>query len=247
MSMNGKTYYLLASATRLVILLSWLTGCSLSTASAPIDKSVSTEKRPDVQLWVLDSLQEVAGLPLAMLGDPALVVTPFGRGIAFDGKGDRILLNTNPLAEAEEFTIEVIIKPYDAFPDNWEPRFLHLESPDDPNRRITIELRLNANKQWYLDAYIKSELSQFTLIDTALVHPVDEWAHVAITYKNQQFTSYVNGQQELTAAVDYLPIAANAQVSIGARINEVHWFNGVIQAVRFTPKVLATSNFLSLE
>jgi hypothetical protein len=175
-----------------------------------------------------------------------VVETRLGTAVHFDGDGDRLLVDTNPLGDATEFTIEIIFNPADAYPDNLEPRFFHIESPDNPNRRVTIELRLNDKKQWYLDAYIKSEQSQFTLIDPAKVHPVGEWAHAAITYKEREFVSYINGKRELTGQVDYLPIASDAKASIGARMNQVHWFKGEILQVKISPRVLAPTEFLAL-
>lgn len=198
-------------------------------------------------LWRVDSLDSIGGFSAGSIGDPEIIDSPYGKAVMFDGDGDRILVDNNPLGDATEFTIEVIFKPNDAFPNNWEPRFFHIEAPDNPNRRITIELRLNDSNEWYLDTYIKSELSQYTLIDETLVHPVNQWAHAAITYKDRQFSAYVNGKKELSAEVDYLPIAANGQTSIGARMNQVHWFNGAILLARITPKVLQPSEFLLLD
>lgn len=199
---------------------------------------------PPMTLWTIDSLDQVGGHPVEVLGDPTLIETPYGKAVEFDGRGDRLLVDHNPLNNATEFTIEIVFKPYDAFPDNWEPRFFHIESPGNPDRRVTIELRLNDQQQWYLDTYIKSEISAHTLIDDSLVHPVNEWAHAAITYRDRTFSAYVNGKQELTADVDYLPIGKEGQTSIGSRLNQVHWFNGAIRVVRVTPVALDADEFL---
>jgi len=197
-------------------------------------------------VWNIDSLNQIGGAPTEMLGNPHVVKTRYGTAVRFDGDGDRLLVNANPLGDATEFTIEIIFNPADAYPNNLEPRFFHIESPDNSNRRVTIELRLNDKKQWYLDAYIKSEKSQITLIDPAKVHPIDEWAHAAITYKNREFVSYVNGKKELVGQVDYLPIANNAKTSIGARMNQVHWFNGDILQARISHRILSPAEFLKL-
>lgn len=202
---------------------------------------------PESVLWRVNSLTEVGGFSAQALGDPQLIDSPYGTAVMFDGKGDRILVDNNPLGAATEFTIEIIFKPNDVFPNNWEPRFFHIEAPDNPNRRVTIELRLNDANQWYLDTYIKSESSQHTLIDASLEHPVEEWAHAAITFKDRQFSAYVNGKKELSAEVDYLPIATSGQTSIGARMNQVHWFNGAILLARITPVALPPEAFLLLE
>lgn len=209
-------------------------------AASPV--GVST----DASIWNINSLSRIGGSSAQVLGNPQVVNTALGAAVRFDGDGDRLLVDTNPLGNAREFTIEIIFNPADAYPNNLEPRFFHIESPGNPNRRITIELRLNDKKQWYLDAYIKSEQSQFTLIDSGKVHPVGEWAHAAITYKNREFVSYVNGKKELTGLVDYLPIASGAKTSIGARMNQVHWFKGDILQVKVSPRVLSVAEFLTL-
>jgi len=223
------------------------TTLKLCTYSCAIILFTACAQQPQQHLWEINSLEQLNGLPVAAEGNPQLIDTPYGQAVRFDGEGDRLLIDANPLGEATEFTVEIIFRPNDAFPNNWEPRFFHIEAPDNPNRRITIELRLNDRQQWYLDTYIKSEMSQHTLIDETLVHPVGEWAHAAITYKDRQFTAYVNGEKELSAEVDYLPIAANGQTSIGARMNRVHWFNGDILAVGISHEALAPEEFLLMK
>ena len=203
--------------------------------------------QPQQYLWRIDSLEQIAGLPVVTQGNPQLVDSVYGTAVMFDGDGDRLLVNNNPLDGASEFTVEIIFKPNDVYPENLEPRFFHIEAPDNPNRRITIELRLNDQHQWYLDTYIKSEVSQYTLIDSSLVHPMEQWTHAAITYKDRQFTAFVNGKKELSAEVDYLPIAKTGKTSIGARMNEVHWFNGAILAARITHQVLSPEQFMQLD
>lgn len=198
-------------------------------------------------LWELDSVSMIGDKKLALLGNPQVVKSTLGNVVRFDGDGDRLLVNANPLGDAQAFTIEIVFNPADAYPNNVEPRFFHIEAEDNPNRRLTIELRLNDKKQWYLDAYIKSETSQFTLIDSSLVHPVEQWAHAAVTYQQGEFVSYVNGVKELTGQVEYLPIAAHGKTSIGARMNQVHWYKGDVAWVKITPRVLMPQEFTLLK
>ncbi len=213
--------------------------CISSCNSTPSPKPVS-------ETWLINSLEKIGDATVTVEGNPQLTNSPLGKVVSFDGAGDRLLVDENPLVGATEFTIEIIFNPAAAFPKNAEPRFFHIEAADNPNRRVTIELRLNNNNQWYLDAYIKSEKSQMTLIDSTKVHPVGKWAHAAITYKNRAFISYVNGKKELEGQVDYLPIAMSAKTSIGARMNQVHWFNGEIAQVRVSHRVLSPMEFLSV-
>ncbi|GGY66701.1 laminin G Domain protein [Cellvibrio zantedeschiae] len=229
--MNNKLFFILATAFFAVT----LSACNLSSV-----------KKSQQEIWRFDSLTRVNGYSLEQQGQPKVVDSPYGKAVSFDGDGDRLLVNANPLGDANEFTIEIVFKPNDVFPKNHEPRIFHIESADNPNRRITIELRLNDKKQWYFDAFIKSDKSQFTLIDPAKVHPVGEWAHAAMTFKNREFISYVNGEKELTGQVDYLTIPANAKTSVGARMNQIHWFNGEILQVRVTRKALLPEDFVLL-
>ncbi len=199
-----------------------------------------------VETWAINSLTQMNGHEVESLGNPQIIETTMGKATRFDGIGDRLLVNANPLADATEFTIEIILKPHDAFPKNAEPRIFHIESIENPNRRITLELRLNDQHQWYLDAYIKSESGQLALLDPTKTHPTDKWFHAAMTYQNRELTTYVNGQKELVGQVQYSPIALTAKTAIGSRMNKVYWFNGDILQVRVTKKSLRPDAFLLL-
>lgn len=204
-------------------------------------------KNTPSEVWQFNSLNDIQGHAIEVMGQPTIIASPYGKAVSFDGDGDRLLVSANPLGDATEFTIEIIFKANDVFPKNPEPRIFHIESPDNPARRITIELRLNDKKQWYFDAFIKTEKMQFTLIDPTKVHPVGEWVHAAMTYKDGEFSSYVNGKKELTGRVDYLIIPASAKASVGARMNQIHWFNGDILQVRVTKTLLQPNQFLLLD
>jgi Concanavalin A-like lectin/glucanases superfamily len=202
--------------------------------------------KTSTEVWRFDSLSNVNGYSVEQMGQPKVIASALGQAVSFDGDGDRLLVNANPLGDATEFTVEIIFKANDVFPKNHEPRVFHIESSDNPARRLTLELRLNDKQQWYFDAFIKTEKANLTLIDPTKVHPVGEWVHAAVTYKKGEFTSYVNGKKELTGAVDYLTIPANAKTSVGARMNQIHWFNGDVLQVRIAKRALASSEFLLL-
>lgn len=124
--------------------------------------------------------------------------------------------------------------------------FFHLRSGENDTRRILIELRLLSNNRWSLDTFIKSENSSRTLLDTInFSHPVNEWRHVALTYKNGIMNHYVNGKHELSGKVNYLPIE-NGQISIGARQDPRSWFKGMIKLVKFSNHVLEPSEFINI-
>jgi len=180
-------------------------------------------------------------------GSPRVVATEFGLAVEFDGVDDRLVLATDPLRDADEFTIEMLFLPLDVYPRSAEPRVLHLEGPGDADRRVTMELRLNDRHQWYLDTFLKSELGQLALIEPSLVHPTGHWQHAALVYARPHMTTYVNGHRELEGTVDFQPIAPDARLSIGARLNRVHWFAGRIALVRVTRRSLAPAEFCGLD
>ena len=88
-------------------------------------------------------------------------------------------------------------------------------------------------------------MSQFTLIDPTLTHATDEWYHAAITYTaDGLFTSYINGVEELNSTVaTYLPLAENSRVSIGSRMNQIHYLSGLIDGALFTKRALTPEEF----
>ena len=211
-------------------------GCSVTTPAAT---PATTEFRVADLISSAGTQQPRVGVE----GQPQVIAGLSGPAVGFDGVDDRLVLETNPLAGADEFTIEVVLRPRDAYSCSPEPRFLHIESPANPDRRLTMELRLTDRHEWYLDAFIKSDDDKLTLIDATRLHPAGQWHHAAITYRDGAFKTFVNGRQELQGAVRYRPIPDDARTSIGARLNKVHWFAGDIATVRVTAKALPPSRF----
>jgi len=91
------------------------------------------------ELWDISNLELIGGHSLTILGDPQVVATEIGDAVQFDGEGDRILVDFNPVMDAKEFTVELVFKPDACYPDNTDPRFVHIQDPDDPDeKRIMI-------------------------------------------------------------------------------------------------------------
>ncbi|MBN1184948.1 MAG: T9SS type A sorting domain-containing protein [Bacteroidales bacterium] len=200
------------------------------------------------ETFVLDNLVEINGHTVQSFGKPEVVETEIGYGIDFDGTEDGIYILTNPIGSTKYFTIETIIKPNDVYPANAEPRYLHIEDGDNVNRRITMELRLNDSYEWYFDGYLKAESVSIGLMDETLTHPVDGWEHLAITYDNGIFKTYVNYSMEMDTnwGPHFLPLGDNTKMSLGMRMNQVNYFNGIIQRIRVTKAVLDTSEFMAI-
>jgi len=196
-------------------------------------------------LWKLDRMDQIGGYTTTKLGQPVLIETPLGRGVLFDGIDDGLLIQANPLGDAIAFTVEVVFRPDSSGPPNLEQRFLHIQNPDNENRRILIELRHCANQRWFLDTFINSDSSSRTLYAEKFQHSVGEWFHAALVYENGAMRHYVDGREELSGVVNYDPIK-NGWTSIGVRMNRRSWFRGAVRTVRMTRRALSPAEFLTL-
>lgn len=187
-------------------------------------------------VWKIDDIREIGGNTVTVHGEPKVVDGEGTNYVEFNGKKDGLLINANPISAMEEFTIEVDFKPYPGFPENREQRFLHIQDPENENRRILIELRLNDQNEWYGDWFIKSENESLTLIDSTHTHPLNQWFTISMVYSNGNIRGYVNGKEEVSGNFQYLPIGENAKTSLGTRMDKRSWFKGGISEVRFTPE-----------
>jgi hypothetical protein len=199
------------------------------------------------ETWDIDNLETIGGHPVTYLGDPVVVSTETGNAVEFDGDGDRLLVDANPIGTSREFTVEVIFWPDACYPENADPRFLHIQDPTDPqNKRVMIELRLTPDNRCYLDGFMNTDNDNLTLVDESLTHPTETWLHAAITYKEGVFKTYVNGVEELSGNVGYqeLILGETGKTSLGSRMDERNWFRGKIKTVKVTRKALSPAEFL---
>ena len=193
-------------------------------------------------LWLVDNLSQIGGNSVQVFGNPKIINSDIGNAVEFDGIDDGIIVNNNPMTGVSAFTVEIIFKPY--ADGGVEQRFLHFQQDD--NNRILVELRNNSNANWSLDTFIKSGISNKTLLDYAFVHPLNTWAHAALIYKDGVMTHYVNGDKELEGDVVY-QVVNSGQTSLGMRLNQVSWFKGVIRAVKVTNDAINPENFMAIE
>ena len=136
---------------------------------------IASSSGGESMLWVLDNLKEVGGHEAKIEGNPNVIRTPYGQALAFDGRDDAAILETNPLTGARAFTIEVIFRPDPG--GNREQRFLHMQASED--RRVLIETRVNDNNEWFLDTFIKCGQSERTLQSREALHPVS-YTHLTL-------------------------------------------------------------------
>ncbi len=139
-----------------------------------------------------------------------------------------------------EFTIEVLFYPESG--GNFEQRFFH--TGEIRGDRVLLEIRTTAT-DWYFDAFVQSGNQKMTLIDPTMLHPLNQWVHVAYVVDHGKLYTYINGQKELEGSIKFSPIQTG-KTSIGVRLNEQSWFKGAISQIRISPKALKPKEFLNL-
>jgi hypothetical protein len=202
------------------------------------------------ECWDICSLSDIGGYGVTIYGEPVVVATEKGNAVFFDGVNDALFINKNPFGDAKEFTFEVLFRPEGGQPNIAnEPRFVCFWDPDDASGpRMTIEIRVTAANEWYFDGFLKTDKEDLTLIDATKTHPTGQWMHAAVTYKDNIFTTYVNGRQELSGTVGYTSKVFNTtgKTSVGARYNMARWYNGLIKAIKVTHAALTPEEFFSI-
>ncbi len=229
----------------LFIFLNWF---AAESYSAEPDSSYS-------EVWELKSLKNTGGHRMQVFGNPEVVKTEHGKAVKFDGIDDRLLVDNNPIGDSKEFTIEVIFKPDFAYDISNQPRFIHFQDLDDTlsgwplANRVMIELRLTPDKKWYLDGYMMTDAGERTLVNRTLTHSAGEWAHAALTYKDNTFTTYVNGIRETSGVVTFNEKLLNkvGKVSIGGRMDRRNYYCGLIKTLKITRKALEPRQFIRLD
>jgi hypothetical protein len=208
--------------------------------------------------WRFDNLARIGGLAPKLEGRPALVDSPLGKAVAFNGRDDAMLLPGRPLVGAKTFTIEAVFRPDGGA---FEQRWMHIASTDpatgrdtgateggavttDPNPRFMFEIRV-VDGNWYLDAFFndRNGRSQALMFPQKL-HPLGRWYAVAQTYDGRFYRSYVDGVLQGEAEVPGFAPLGPGHVMVGTRMNHVNYFHGAVAEARFTDRALTPAEFL---
>ena len=194
------------------------------------------------ETWNIDNTNRIGEQNTTKLGGPVIIETDKGIAVEFDGVDDGLIVDANPLSDAIEFTIEVVFKPYlSSLAPNKEQRFIHMQESD--NRRVLIELRLTNDDQWFLDTFIKGDASSKALYAENFPHPIGNWYHAALVYENGEMRHFVNGIEELSGEVRYLPMQTG-KTSVGVRLNQRSWYKGAIRKLKVTHRALIPEEFM---
>jgi hypothetical protein len=171
--------------------------------------------------WNVYSLTKIGDRQVTVIGGPQIIDTPSGKAIMFDGVDDGLVVNTNPVAGANAFTVEAIFRP--DLNGSKEQRWLHIQQEQTDNR-VLLETRLDGD-QWFLDTFIKSGENSRALLAEQFKHPLGVWYHVALVYDGSEMRHYVDGAKELSGPLTISPLG-QGQTSLGVRMNRVYWFRG---------------------
>ncbi len=213
----------------------------------------------DSVVWLVDNLQSLGGHPISKVLDAPMVTdTPAGKAVQFNGVGDALFVNTQPLAGFPQFTVEVIFRP-DAGGAQAQ-RWFHMQGPG--NDRVLFEMRIAGNN-WFLVSFVASGPATARAYAVAFPHPVGSWYHAAIVADGASMKHYINGGYEnagpcpmtegctpadvkmLTSPypLAYAPIGTGS-TALGCRITQTAFLKGAIRLARFTPRALVPAEFV---
>jgi hypothetical protein len=213
---------------------------ALMLASAGYAQKLEPKRRPAGSVtWKIDNLKKIGGSQTEIIGSPQVIKVPGGKAVLFDGVDDGLIVDDNPLAEAEAFTLEAVFRP--DIGGVKEQRWFHIQDASADNR-VLLEIRLNGG-EWFLDTFIKSGTNSRPLYAENFKHPVGQWYHVALVFDGATMRHYVDAHEELSGALAISPIGKGS-ASIGVRMNRVFWFKGAIRSVRFTRRALSPKEFM---
>ena len=210
--------------------------------------------RAEQVTWGFDDVQHVGGFRTEVEGQPALIDSPVGKAIQFNGKDQSLFVAGRGLVGARTFTIEAIFRPEGG---PFQQRFVHIAETDpvtgldarptgtnDPNPRFMFEVRVEGGS-WYLDAFVNSKAGNKPLIFPDKRHPLNQWYAVQQTYDGKTYRAYVDGILQGEGDVAFTPHGPG-HVRIGARMNRIDYFTGSVAKVRFTDRALSPAEFLQL-
>ncbi|MFL9829995.1 LamG domain-containing protein [Flavobacterium sp. ST-87] len=190
--------------------------------------------------WLMTSFLQHKTEQTTILGNPTIVLSPYGNAVAFDGIDDALFLKEMPLKGLKSFTVEMIFKPESN--GVFEQRILHIGGVTTD--RMLLEIRA-VNNHWYFDGFVASKGVKLALATEELMHPLEKWYHVVFVVTANSLTTYVNGKEELHQDYTFNPIE-EGQTSIGVRMNKVSWFKGAIYKIQISPGALKPNEFLRL-
>ncbi len=192
-------------------------------------------------VWDVNNTNSIAGHKTTVLGSPSIIETKEGKAVLFDGIDDAVIVDALAVAGANEFTLEIIIRP-DPNGQESEQKFLHVQENDSKNRIILLVAK-GKKGHWYFDSFVKTSAETQNTWDASKTHLTGRWYNVAIVCDGKRMSQYVNGVLELSGKLE-LSAFGDGKTSIGAKMNRKSCFKGAIRKIRFTPRALKPREFL---
>ena len=212
---------------------------AMSTTSAPV--AIST-------VWRFDKIGEVGGHSTEVLGHPAVIDTPMGKAVQFNGVDDALFVKVHPLAGAEQWTWEMIFKPdADGKP---EQRVFHLQAIDPAtgqdiaDERMLTEIRIR-DGQWCLDSFATAGGQSRALLNCDKKYPFGPWYRVTAVYDGKTLKNYVGDELQGEGELHVRP-QQPGRSSMGVRINLRDYYKGAFYAARFTRSALGVGDFMKM-
>lgn len=202
--------------------------------------------------WLIDNTTNIAGHAVMVLGKPQIIHTKYGDAIEFNGINDGLIVSNNPLAGITNLTVELVFKQDPLTSANArEPRIVHVQSANPPDHRLTLEARVVNNTtphNFHLDTFLRFSDGDYrrTLLNKNHSHLVGKWTHMAVTYDGTNFCNYFNAQLEDRGLLKGVTFNNTGTTWIGQRANNAGYFEGAVLALRFTPRVLGTNEFMHI-
>lgn len=199
------------------------------------------------EVWRFDNISSLGGHATKVLGHPALIDTPYGPAVHFNGVDDALFVDVHPLAGAETWTWEVIFRPDDG--GAAAQRFFHLSVLDpatgtDTNDRMLFEMRI-VNGEWCLDSFAMNHGQSKVLLNCQKLHPLGQWYRITCVYDGKTLRNYVGDELQGEGEVQLTPQGAGHS-SVGVRINLKDYFKGAVLEARFTRQALSVAEFLKM-
>ena len=196
--------------------------------------------------WNIDNLNNIGGHPAFDIGTPKVIKTAAGKALEFNGQNG-LILETNPVAGYEQWTIEALIRP-DGGKETAQ-RIFHIgeynaavdqvngpTATNNNSNRFTFELRL-VGDQAYFESFNTGPGYQSALSVKEKLHPLHTWLVLTQTYDGTTHRHYVNGELELEKPLKY-HVQGPGRCGIGTRLNRVTPFTGGYMRMRFAKRAL---------
>jgi hypothetical protein len=188
--------------------------------------------------WAIDNLQSIGGHRTSIIGAPAVIDTPAGKAVQFDGNDDALFVEHHPVSGLSQFTAEVVMRPDPGGAQ--AQRYFHMQ--EEGGGRVLFETRLFGNN-FAADVFVESKAGEYALYDAKKLHPLGAWYSIAVVMDGKRARHFVNGVEESNVALGW-SAQGQGRTSIGVRITRMYYFKGAIRLARITPRALSPDELL---